>query len=118
MAASGGIFHEFTHDDNLVRASNRRLSFTVSGITAIETTGTFAFYVLRELGDADYDELPANALVTVANGVMTKTNPSTLIVPLATTDWPAAPGEYAFELWRIDTGNRDRISYGPFPVIP
>jgi len=116
--ASGGIYHEFTHDDNLVRSSNRRLVFTVAGMTAIQTTGTYAFYVLRELGDADYDELVANALVAVADGVMVKANPSTLTVPLDVDDWPDAPGEYAFELWRIDTGNRDRISYGPFPVIP
>lgn len=116
--ASGGIYYEFTHEDNLVRLSNRRLSFTVSGITTIEATGTYAFHVLRELGSADYDELAPEALVTVADGVMTKTNPSTLIVPLDVDDWPDAPGEYAFELWRIDTGNRDRISYGPFPVTP
>ena len=116
--ASGGIYYEFTHEDNLVRLSNRRLVFTVSGITTIQTTGTYAFHVLRELGSADYDALATEALVTVADGVMTKANPDQLTVPLGVTDWPPEPGEYAFELWRIDTGNRDRISYGPFPVIP
>lgn len=116
--ASGGAYHEFTHEDNLVRLTNRRLLFTVAGMTAIATTGTYAFHVLRDLGSADYDALATEALVTVADGVMTKTNPDQLTVPLAVTDWPDAPGDYAFELWRIDSGNRDRICYGPYPVIP
>lgn len=116
--ASGGIYYAFTVEDNLVRLTNRILDFTVSGITGIVSTGTYAFFVLSELGDADYDQLATEALVSVADAAMTKTNPSDLKVPLGVTDWPEAPGDYAFELWRIDTGNRDRIAYGPFPVNP
>lgn len=116
--ASGGIRHDFTVEDHLVRGEARTLRFTVENATAIQTTGTYTFYVLTELAAADFAGLAAAALVTVLNAAMTKTNPNLLDVPLATGNWPSEPGEYAFELWRDDSGNEARVSYGAFPVLP
>ena len=118
--ASGGIRYDFKEADNLTPGEARTLRFPVknsAGANVSSFSGwEFEFFVIATLDEADgLTSLRAEAAVDVENASITASAPN-VDVPLTSSDWPVA-GTYAYELWRVDTGNENRLAYGIFPVI-
>lgn len=118
--ASGGIRYDFKEADNLTPGEKRTLRFPVKdsdGANVASFSGwEFEFFLLSALSEADgLADLRTEATVDIENASITASAPN-VDVPLTASDWPAA-GTYAYELWRVDSGNEGRLAYGSFPVI-
>ncbi len=120
--ASGGIRDDKTGADNLLHGEARNHKYTVVDEDDVEITDMtgweFTWFLTKELDDAvGLTALNANYLVRVQNAAITDVAPL-VTVPQLPAEWPAAGiGVYVFQLWRSDTGNEARLSYGKFPVI-
>lgn len=118
--ASGGVRYDFKESDNLTPGEARTLRFPVKDSDGADVSSfsgwEFEFFVLSTLDAADgLTALQAGATVYVVNDDMTVSAPN-VDVPMTAADWPAA-GSYAYELWRVDTGNEGRLAFGSFPII-
>lgn len=118
--ASGGVRYDFSKDDNLTPGEARTLRFVVKDSDGADVSSfaswEFEFFVIDTLDEADgLTALRAAASVNVVNGSITASAPNA-DVPMTAADWPAA-GPYSYELWRVDSGNENRLAYGSFPII-
>lgn len=119
--ASGGIRHDFDADDNLTPGESRTLRFPVKdslGVDVSDFTGwEFEWFLLDTLAEANgLTALREAAEINIVDGTITSSVPN-VDVPLSASDWPATVTTYAYELWRVDTGNEGRLAYGSFPLI-
>lgn len=122
MAGSGGVRFNFTAEANLVRDTKRTLRFVgedEDGEPLVSLVGyEVEWHLERDLAEFDdLESLQTGALVSVLDGPIDTATAPNFDVPLARTDWPETKGRYAYELWRVDAGNEERLAYGDFPVI-
>ncbi len=66
-----------------------------------------------------YDPLPPLLTKSTATGGISITDPTNgkLSISFAAADTADLAGDYAYEIARTDTGNRERIEYGRFRVL-
>ena len=110
--------------DAMAVGEDKVVRYTVTddaGVTIDDFTGwTFAWFLLSSLSsNGTIAQLTAAAKVTKTTGSgIDSSTPPYVDVTLAAADTAALnSGNYGAEIWRTDTGNVRRLSYGAFPIL-
>ncbi|MGK2898596.1 MAG: hypothetical protein ACSLE9_07895 [Burkholderiaceae bacterium] len=120
--ASGGVYHAFTTADNITPGTNRTLRYPVrnaAGTLYSSFAGwEFEWFALRNAWDANgLDALRASNLATKVHADIDSSVPPNADVDLLPADLLGLRGILWHELWRVDDGNVERLSYGPLPLV-
>ena len=117
--ASGGVRTNIGAGDNFTPGEDRTGRWAVvdaNDDAETDFTGwTFAWYLVRSLDTAQgVTKLAARALITKTSGdgIDSSTEPNVDVTIDAADSVELAPGTYAYELWRTDSGNVRRLAYG------
>lgn len=116
--ASGGVRFDFTSEDNFTQGENREVRIPIEDADG-DPVGSFSGWEFRwllftALKD-NRDAIDTDAVIDVENASITASAPNVDIpVDIA---FGTSPRTYWYELWRVDTGNRNRLAWGQFPIV-